>query len=319
MTSDARRVAVIGGAGFVGSHLVERLVADGDEVLVVDDLSSGRLDSLADARRVGRVGFHSLDVDHPEFRAVLARFRPDLVLLLVRGRPSDGGVADPVGTVTSLMTRVAGLCETCLAAEARLVVCTRVADLYGTAAEPARETRRPRPLHPYGAAVYAALRYVEARMGDRWCAVATVPVYGPRNTDDDGPLADRVLRSLLAGTAPTVHGGPEDAADHLYVTDVVDGLVRAGAHGHGLVNLGTGVPVRADVIVDRLARAVGAGFDADAVRWRPQPTMTPSTCSVDPATAATRLDWQPSVSLNDGVARTLEWVRANPPVEPGRG
>ncbi|MFN8103679.1 MAG: NAD-dependent epimerase/dehydratase family protein [Acidimicrobiia bacterium] len=296
------RVAVLGGAGFLGSHLVDRLVADGHGVLVVDDLSTGHLDNLADARRRGGVGFHSLSVDQNGFGAALARFAPSVVYLLADPDVPDGGAADPVGTVTRYVGRVAAMAETTRACEARLIIAASGLDLYGAVArQPIQERQRPHPLHARGAATYAALRYVEARLGRSWCALAMGTVYGGRQRPGSGVLAD-IVADMVRRHTPTVAGDPDASHDWLYVDDAVDALARACDSGTGLVNVGTGVATP-------LAEVVGNAADACSylgkVAYTSPPAPEPAEFRLDPTHAGVVLGWQPYTPPSDGIAAAV--------------
>lgn len=292
------RIAVLGGAGFLGSHLVDRLVADGRNVLVVDDLSTGRLENLAAARRRGGVGFHSLSVDQSGFGAALVRFAPSVVYLLADPDAADGGAGDPVGTVTRHVARVAAIAEASRSCDARLVVAARGLDLYGAVArQPVRERQRPHPLHPRGAALYSALRYVEARLGRQWCALVTGTVYGGRQREEDAVLPAAV-GDMLHRRTPTVAGDPDASHDWLYVDDAVDALARAGDTGTGLVNVGTG-------IATPLAEVVGLAADACSylgkVAYTSPAAPEPAEFRLDPTHAGSILGWQPYTTVRDGV------------------
>lgn len=291
-------VAVLGGAGFLGSHLVDRLVTDGRGVLVVDDLSTGHLDNLADARRHGGVGFHSLSVDQNGFGAALARFAPSVVYLLADPEVPDGGASDPVGTVTRHVGRVAAMAEIARTCDARLVIAARGLDLYGAVArQPVQERQRPHPLHARGAATYAALRYVEARLGRTWCALVLGTVYGGRQRAP-GALLPEVAADMMRRRTPTIAGDPDACHDWLYVDDAVDALARACDTGTGLVNVGTG-------IATPLAEVVGLAADACSylgkVAYTSSPAPEPAEFRLDPTHAGEVLGWQPYTSLRDGV------------------
>jgi len=299
------RIAVLGGAGFLGSHLVDRLTAEGRSILVVDDLSSGRLDNLADARRKGRVGFHNLSVDHQGFGAALVRFAPAVVYLLADPTFPDGGIASPVEAASSSVARVVSIAEAALACDARIVLGVSALDLYGAIArQPVQESQRPHPLHPRGASTYAALRYVEARLGRDWCGVALSVVYGPRQRPESALLPQAIV-DMIHRHPPVVAQDPAAAHDWLYIDDAVDALARAASAGQGLVNVGSGI---ATPVADVMSLAADAAAYLGNISFVPSPLPVPAELRLDSRIAFDRLGWRSWTPLGEGLARTVAWL-----------
>lgn len=308
---------VTGGAGFIGSTLVDRLLAEGHTVDVVDDLSSGSLANLSDARADPghEMTFHQLDVRSAELVEVISRRRPDVVFHLAAQadvrvsvqRPVYDADVNIIGTVQVLEgARSTGV--------TRVVFAASGGTLYGEpdgADLPVRESHGHRPLSPYGVSKKAAIDYLVAYRelhAVEFCALALANVYGPRQ-DPHGEagvvaiFADR----MLAGETVTIFGDGEQTRDFVFVDDVVDAFVRAATRGGGLVlNIGTGN----ESSVNELARVMAhqAGVTTTPAYALPRPGELRRS-ALDPQRAGIHLGWAPWTALPDGVAAVLEHVR----------
>jgi UDP-glucose 4-epimerase len=309
------QVLVTGGAGFIGSTLVDRLLAEGHGVDVVDDLSSGSLANLALARVSGHVTFHQLDVSSPELVELVAHRRPEVIFHLAAQadvrvsvqRPVFDAEVNVIGTLRVLEgARAAGT--------GRVVFAASGGTLYGEVDEselPVRESQPHRPLSPYGVSKKSAVDYLVAYRelhGVEFCALALGNVYGPRQ-DPHGEagvvaiFADRLLR----GEAVTVFGDGEQTRDFVHVDDVVDAFVRGATRGGGLLlNIGTG----REVSVNELARAMGerAGVSVPPV-YAPARAGELRRSALDPERAGIHLGWRSWTDLGDGVETVLRAVR----------
>jgi UDP-glucose 4-epimerase len=309
------RVLVTGGAGFIGSNLVDRLLAEGHAVDVVDDLSTGRLANLAEARSDPRneLRFHQLDVRSPELVDLIARRRPEVIFHLAAQADVRVSVARPVFDAEVNIIGTLNVLEGARAAGSeRVVFAASGGTLYGEPAElPVRESHPQVPLSPYGVSKKSAIDYLVAYRElhqVEFCALALANVYGPRQDPhgEAGVVAIFAGR-LLAGEPCTIYGDGEQTRDFVYVDDVVDAFARAAHRGGGLVlNIGTGV----ETSVNRLyaVMAAAAGVDRPAVTAPERPGELRRN-ALDPGRAAIHLGWKPWTSLEEGVAATLDWFR----------
>ena len=301
------RVLVTGGAGFLGSTLVDRLLAEGHAVDVVDDLSTGRLDNLAEARgdRRNELTIHHLDIRQPEIVELLARRQPEVVFHLAARADADP-VADAEVTVLGTLRVLDGA----RAAGTRKVVFASTAAVYGAVEDkklPIRESQPQKPLTPSAVAKKAATDYLAAYRelhGIDFTALALGTVYGPRQTG--GAIASFV-RAALAGEPAVVVGDGAQTRDFVFVDDAVDALVRAAERGSGLlVNIGTG---RETAVVDAL-RAVNEQADVHlAPVARPAVVGVRRRCALDAGRARIHLGWSAWTALEDGIAETLRASR----------
>ncbi len=319
------RTMVTGGAGFIGSTLVDRLLAEGHEVDVVDDLSTGRLGNLAQARLAPerKFRFHQLDVRDEALVALVAQRRPEVVFHLAAQADVRVSVARPVfdAEVNILGTvRVAeGIREV---GSGTVVLAASGGTLYGEPDSiPTDESAPQRPLSPYGVSKKAACDYLAAYRalhGLDFVALALANVYGPRQDPhgEAGVVAIFTGR-LLDGEDCVIFGDGGQTRDFVFVDDVVDAFVRAGERGGGmLLNVGTGIETSVNELFDAIAAAVAAstpGRDRAAapVRARHAPPRPGELArsALSPARAAAELDWKPWTSLADGIAAVVEFER----------
>ncbi len=245
------QVMVTGGAGFIGSNLVDRLLAEGHAVDVVDNLSTGSLANLAEARASAShaLTFHQLDVRSDELVEVMARRRPEVVFHLAAQADVRVSVQRPVFDADVNILGTLRVLEGARAAgTARVAFAASGGTLYGEcdpAELPVKESHPRRPLSPYGVSKMSAIDYLVAYRelhALEFCALALANVYGPRQ-DPHGEAGVVAIFSdrLLEGEPVTIFGDGEQTRDFVYVDDVVDAFVRAGTRGGGLVlNIGNG-------------------------------------------------------------------------------
>lgn len=298
------RVLVTGAAGFVGSHLVDRLVADGHRVTALDDLSTGQLSHLAAARRSKGLGFHRFDVASPDLADLVARDRPDVVLHLAAaasGDPVSGTRTDVTGTVNLL--------DACVRAGVPRLVLASSAAVYGVPPTvPVGERAALRPVSPHGAAKVAAEAYLGAyqeRHGLQGVCLRLSTVYGPRGAGVVGAFA----AALVRGRHATVLGDGGTRRDLVHVDDVVDAFVRClGGKGDGRrLNIGSGRATSVRELHTLVAAATGA---PDAPEFGPARAGEVRALALDGGGARRALGWEPEVGLEEGLARTVDALRA---------
>ncbi|OGL06176.1 MAG: UDP-glucose 4-epimerase, partial [Candidatus Rokubacteria bacterium RIFCSPLOWO2_02_FULL_71_18] len=254
------RLLVTGGAGFIGSHVVERLLADGHAVDVLDNLSTGGA-----AHVDPRARLVVCDLRSPRLAAAVAAARPEAVVHLAAQASVARSMADPVFDASVNVLGTVALLEACRGAGvARVVYISTGGAAYGdTDVLPTPEDHPARPASPYGVSKLAAERYLECwagLTGARALTLRLANVYGPRQDPrgEAGVVAIFASR-LLAGTPCVVNGDGEQTRDYVYVVDVADavarGIVQAGASG--ILNVGTGVGTSVNEIYRRLAGLCG--------------------------------------------------------------
>lgn len=292
---------VIGGAGFIGSHLVDRLLADGVAVDVIDDLSTGSLANLADARSVGgTLKIHHLDAASPECSSLIGMRTPDVLFHLAaipRGGPSSQQLA------AAFTASMAVLDAARVHRVPKLVVTLPATALYGRPS--ARELPlKELPLEPRGVrgvvsrAVIDLLNVCRELDDVEFTALALSSVYGPRQRPDGGVVA-AFQAAAVARAAPVITGDGRQTRDFLFVDDAVDAIVRAGERGSGLVvNVGTGEQTSLRDLWSAIA-----GLSGEDPQFRPPADDEIPRFAVSPMRARIHLSWSPWTTLPEGLAQ----------------
>ncbi|APU12228.1 MULTISPECIES: NAD-dependent epimerase/dehydratase family protein [Actinoalloteichus] len=308
------RVLVTGGAGFIGSTLVDRLLADGCEVAVVDDLSRGRRENLTAALDTGRATLHELDIVDPELIELVARVRPEVVFHLAAQIDVRVSVADPLLDARQNVLGTITVAEAARRAEVRKVVFSSSGgSIYGTPDTlPIAETVPVDPQSPYAAAKVSGEVYLNTYRGlyGLDCThLALSNVYGPRqDPHGEAGVVAIFAESLLAGRPTKVFGDGGNTRDYVFVGDVVAAFAAAaGESGSGRrYNIGTGVQTS-----DRgLHTLVAAAADApDTPEFHPERLGDLRASALDSTAAQRELGWKPAVDVAEGVRRTVEYFR----------
>jgi UDP-glucose 4-epimerase len=301
------RVLVTGAAGFIGSHLVDRLAADGHEVCGVDDMSSG-----SNAPASG--GLHRMDVADPALRTLAGEFRPEVICHLAAQVSVRASVADPVRDARVNVLGTVGVLEAARVAGARKVVFTSSCAVYGVPdALPVGVDAPSRPRSPYAASKVSGEIYAEmyqALHGVDFTTLTLANVYGPRQTPEgEAGVVAIFSAGLLTGKPTKVYGDGKNTRDYVYVLDVVDAFAKScGERGGGRrFNIGTGVQTTDRDLHTLVAAAAGA---PDEPAFAPPRLGDLPAMAIDPGPARAGLGWEPRTSLPDGLAATVAWARS---------
>jgi UDP-glucose 4-epimerase len=297
------RAIVTGGAGFIGSHLVDALIAQSTEVHVVDNLATGSRENLPAGAEL-----HELDVRSEALEELAGRLRPEVVFHLAAQadvgtsveRPAFDADVNVVGTVRIL--------EAARAAGARVVFTSTGGAIYGECEQPAREEAPPHPLSPYAASKLAGEGYLATwnRLyggGHVTCRLANV--YGPRQRPTlEGGVVAIFLDRFRDGREAEIFGDGSQTRDFVFVADVVQGLLAAAAApADGVYNIGTGLG--SSVLELHQVCAQTAGVELRP-RFAPERPGDLRRSVLDASLAAEVLGWRAETQLGDGVARTWD-------------
>ena len=312
------RALVTGGAGFIGSTLVDRLLAEGHAVDAVDDLSTGALGNLSDARasKDADFTFHRIDIRSPELVDLIIRRKPEVVFHLAAQIDVRVSVARPVFDAEINVIGSLNVLEGARQAGARKVVfASSGGTIYGSpdAVElPLRETHPQVPLSPYGVAKKAVGDYLVAyrELHDlEFTSLALANVYGPRqNPHGEAGVVAIFANKLLAAERCTIYGDGGKTRDYTFVDDVVDAFARSVDRADGLlINIGTGVETSDRRLYDSVAHA--AGVDEEPL-YAPDRAGDLLRSCLDPGRAGVHLGWRPWTTVEMGVRSTVDYFRS---------
>ena len=298
------RAVVTGGAGFIGSTLVDALVERGDEVHVVDDLSSGRREQVAAAAPL-RV----LDVREPLADA-LADARPEVVFHLAAQIDVRRSVADPVADAATNVLGTLQVLELARAHDAQVVFASTGGAIYGECEHPATEAAERRPVSPYGTSKLAAEEYLAAwnrLYGTSHVALRLGNVYGPRqDPHGEAGVVAIFLSRIRDGQQGTIFGDGSQTRDYVFVQDVVRAFVAAVGADGGVFNVGTGIETSVRELWQGCTEAAGLGAEAAQAESRLGELQR---SSLDAGRAERTLGWRAEVDLPAGLRRTWEWIQ----------
>ena len=310
------RALVTGGAGFIGSNLVDALVARGDEVVVIDDLSSGRQQNLEGAVAAGAALVKADVGDRDAVGEVVGRHRPELICHLAAQIDVRRSVEDPAYDLGLNVGGTIHLLEAARAAgTARFVFASTGGAIYGEGADrelPLSEDAERLPDAPYGQSKLAAEGYLglyERLYGLSTVALRLGNVYGPRqDPHGEAGVVAIFCGALLDGGTPRVFGDGRQTRDYIYVGDVVAAfLAAAGSEATGAYNVGTGVETDVLELGSIIAGLCDTGFE---------PEMAPARAgevqriSIDSSRARDELGWEPESTLAQGLEATVESFRS---------
>jgi UDP-glucose 4-epimerase len=297
------RALVTGGAGFIGSHVADALVARGDEVRVLDNLSSGRRENLPEGARL-----HEGDI-RADADAVFDEARPDVCFHLAAqadvrvsvNRPDYDADVNVLGTIRVL--------EAARRYGTQVVFSSTGGAIYGECEAAAREDSPRRPLAPYGTSKLAGEEYLATYnrlYGTKHVSLRYGNVYGPRqDPHGEAGVVAIFMRQLAEGGEPRIFGDGKQTRDYVFVGDVVRATLAAVGHEGGVFNVGTGRETSVLELYGRIARVAGSDQKAELA---PARLGELQRVFLDPALAERELGWRAEHGLDAGLGRTWEWI-----------
>ncbi len=312
------RIVVTGGAGFIGSNLVDTLLEEGHAVTVVDNLSTGKFDNLVgvkEAAKESRFSFLHTDIRDDALIAAFKGKEQDAVIHLAAQPDVRVSVKDPVmdadinilGTINVLKMAVDNGVR-------RFINTSSGGCVYGEPDTiPVPETAPHRPDSPYGVSKLVAeeyIRYFERTRGISCCTLALGNVYGPRqNAFGEAGVVAIFIGKILSGEECTIFGDGGQTRDFVFVEDVVNAYRAALSGGDGeFINIGTGV----ETSVNELYQGIADIMECEAAAVYAEAREGElDHIALDAAKAGELLGWEPRVSLREGLSRTVDWYRQN--------
>jgi UDP-glucose 4-epimerase len=308
------RALVTGGAGFIGSHVVDALVARGDEVRVLDDLSSGRRENLEGALAAGAELIEGDVSDPAVVDALFDSWHPDGVFHLAAQIDVRRSISDPVFDLGLNVGATIRLLEGARRQDGcRFVFASTGGAIYGEGEGrplPLDEDAERRPDAPYGQSKLAAEGYIALyrRLYDLDAvALRLGNVYGPRQDPlGEAGVVAIFCNALLSGARPTVFGDGRQTRDYVFVGDVAAAFVAAAGAGDGAFNIGTGVETSVIELGGLIADACGVTFEPEMAAARLGEVQR---IAIESTRAANELAWSPAEDLRSGIELTVESFR----------
>ncbi|SHU03832.1 dTDP-glucose 4,6-dehydratase [Mycobacteroides abscessus subsp. abscessus] len=309
------RAMVTGAAGFIGSTLVDRLLADGHEVTGLDNLATGKVANLEAAEANAKFTFVKDDIVEADLDAVVAEYSPEVIFHLAAQIDVRHSVADPQFDSSVNVVGTVRLAEAARKAGVRKIVHTSSGgSIYGTPEQiPTSETVPTDPHSPYAAGKVAGEIYLNTfrhLYGLECSHIAPANVYGPRqDPHGEAGVVAIFAQALLSGRSTKVFGDGGNTRDYVFVDDVVEAFVRAsGPDGGGQrFNVGTGVETSDRQLHSLVAAAAGAPDDPE---FHPPRLGDLRQSCLDVGLAKRVLGWEPRVPLADGIRRTVDFFRS---------
>jgi UDP-glucose 4-epimerase len=296
------RTIVTGGAGFIGSHAAAALVERDDEVVVADDLSSGKRENVPAGAR-----FEEIDIRDPALATLFDEVRPELCLHLAAQadvatsveRPDYDADVNVVGTIRVL--------EAARPHGTHIVFSSTGGAIYGECDGPAPEDTPRQPISPYGIAKLAAEEYLAGwnrLFGTRHVALRFANVYGPRQQPElEGGVVAIFLDRMIQDEPTRIFGTGAQTRDFVYVGDVVGALLAAAGRSGGVYNVGTGLETSVNELHALCGEVAGSTLEPEYVPPRAGEVLR---SVLDPSLAARELGWQAKVSLETGLGATRQ-------------
>ncbi|MFA6534053.1 MAG: SDR family oxidoreductase [Patescibacteria group bacterium] len=302
------KILVTGGAGFIGSHLVDRLVKEGHSVAVVDNLSAGRKQNLNPKAK-----FYRLNIQSPKLREVFKAVRPQVVFHLAAQMDVRRSVSDPRFDAETNILGTINLLENCRQYKTqKFIFASSGGAIYGDAPRrfiPTKESYPAQPLSPYGISKLTAeyyLEYYREIFGLRYAALRFSNVYGPRQRPDgEAGVVAIFFGQLLKGQPPMIYGTGRQTRDYVFVEDVARALILAmKKKAVGSFNIGTGRETEVNQLFSKIAKIMGIKTEPIA---KPERAGEQKWSCLDAGLARRELGWRPKVGLDGGLEKTGKW------------
>ncbi|MDP2586454.1 MAG: NAD-dependent epimerase/dehydratase family protein [Candidatus Komeilibacteria bacterium] len=302
------KILVTGGAGFIGSHLVDRLIAKNHQVAVVDNLSTGKL------RFVNRrAKFYKVSVTSPKLKQVFGKFKPEIVFHLAAQKSVPFSVNDPLAdATTNIWGSLKTIEQSIRVGVKKFVLISTGGAIYGaTKIMPTPEIVAPKPDSPYGLSKLTVenylLNYYQPLRKLNFVSLRLANVFGPRqDPDGEAGVVAIFVKNLLANKQCFITGNGKQTRDFVFVDDVVEACLKSIRAGQGIYNIGTGKETSIKVLYHLIAGLISKR-EPKFVPPRPGDVFR---SVLKNALAKRDLGWQAQVELVDGLKKTIKYFKA---------
>jgi len=305
-----KKILVTGGAGFIGSHIVDRLINEGYEVVIVDDLSAGKTENINKNAK-----FYKLDIQAPELEAIFKKVRPDYVNHHAAQIDVRRSVSDPVFDAKINVLGTINILQNCVKYKVKKIIfASSGGAIYGEQEIfPAPETHPLKPISPYGITKLIGehyLYYYKTVYGLDYAALRYANVYGPRQDPfGEAGVVAIFIQKMLRGEQPLINGDGKQTRDFVYVGDVVQANISAMTDNisDSIFNIGTGIETSVNQIFNNLKKIVNVSIE----EMHGPPKQGEQRRSVIDITKSKKiLHWEPKVSIIDGLKKTCDYFEA---------
>ena len=301
------KVLVTGGAGFIGSHLVDRLVEDGHDVIILDNLSTGKRENLNP-----KAIFNQIDISEDDLEPIFKKGKFEVLFHLAAQVDVRQSVADPI---FDLKTNVIGTLNLLECSKKfgvkKFIFASSGGVIYGETQKPAKETDPPRPISPYGVSKLTGehyLQYYGKEYGIPFTILRYANVYGPHQDPfGEAGVVAIFSRQMIRCENPTIYGFGKMVRDYVFVGDVVEATVKAMKKGKNeVLNIGTGIKTTGKDLFQKMKEITG--FSGTPIFKPARPgELNKSVLNVSKARKI--LGWKPKTPLDEGILKTVDWFK----------
>lgn len=302
------KILVTGGAGFIGSHLVDDLIEDGQKVIVVDNLSSGKKENINHKAK-----FYRIDILNPKISEIFKKEKPDFVFHFAAHIEARESVKDPIFDAKTNILGSLNILENCRKFNIKKIIfASSGGEIYGEAKKnPTPEDYFPQPLSPYGASKLAIENYLYSYyrlFSLPYMALRYGNVYGPRqNPDGEAGIVAIFTNKMLKNKQPFIHGDGQQTKDYIFIEDAVKATILSFKKDFkGVLNIGTGEETSVLEIFSKIKKLTKSKVKA---KYVPLPSCGFKRGCLSIEKAKKELKWQPKYNLEKGLEKTVKWFK----------
>lgn len=304
------RILVTGGAGFIGSHLVDRLIKEGHKVIVIDDLSTGKKENLN-----SEVKFYKLNIQSPKISEVFKKEKPKVVFHYAAQINARESVRNPIPDAKVNILGSLNILENCRKFNVKKIIfASSGGEIYGAAKEiPTPEDYFPHPLSPYGVSKLTVEKYLDSYyhlFGLPYLALRYGNVYGPRqNPEGEAGVVAIFSCKMLKNEQPFIHGDGKQTKDYIFVNDAIDAtIISFKKNFESILNIGTEQKISVLEIFYKIKELTHSSVKEKHI---PLPPCSFKRGSLSIEKAKKELGWQPKYNLEKGLKETVKWFKKN--------